>query len=309
MTHFEQSHAGTCGSGAVMSLAPITLPVPGRGVDLEVRVSAPVGGSDLPIIIFSHGNGKSLHAYGPLANHWASQGFVVVQPTHLDSRMLAIAKDDRRVSDFWRFREADLRLILDKLSSICDSVPGLAGRFDLNHVAVAGHSWGAQTASMLLGATHPDPENGSTVAMKDSRIKAGVLMAVPGTGGVNLSPFAAQNFPFMDPDFSGMTTPTLIIAGDEDRGAMTVRGPDWWREAYDLSPAPKALFTAFGGEHLLGGISGYEAKETTDERPQRVAAIQQVSTAYLRWALYQGDRAPAAASLSADPREGRLDIK
>jgi len=67
---------------------------------------------------------------------------------------------------------------------------------------------------------------------------------------------------------------------------MTVRGPDWWREGYDLSPTPKALCTVIGGEHSLGGIVNYEARETTDERPQRVAAIQQVSTAFLRRALY-----------------------
>lgn len=53
---------------------------------------------------------------------------------------------------------------------------------------------------------------------------------------------------------------------------MTVRGPDWWREAYDLSPAPKALFTVYGGEHSLGGIPNYEARETTDESPARIAA-------------------------------------
>ena len=29
--------------------------------------------------------------------------------------------------------------------------PGLAGRVDRNRIAVAGHSWGAQTAGMLLG--------------------------------------------------------------------------------------------------------------------------------------------------------------
>ncbi len=53
-----------------------------------------------------------------------------------------------------------------------------------------------------------------------------MLLTVPGTGGANLSAFAARNFPFMHPDFSGMTTPTLIVAGDNDHGAMMVRGPD-----------------------------------------------------------------------------------
>lgn len=83
-------------STAVVSIAPLHLPVMGRGLDLEFRVTAPVSGEALPVIIFSHGNGQSLYAYGPLANHWAANGFVVIQPTHLDSRMLALALDDPR---------------------------------------------------------------------------------------------------------------------------------------------------------------------------------------------------------------------
>jgi hypothetical protein len=116
----------------------------------------------------------------------------------------------------------------------------------------------------------------------------------------------------MHPDFSGMTTPTLIVAGDNDHGAMTVSGPDWWREAYDLSPSPKTLLTVTGGEHSLGGIVNPEARERTDERPQRIAAIQRISTAFLRRALYGEEAAWEAAvdgvELSAEP-EGRVETK
>ncbi|MEN3150524.1 hypothetical protein ABCW43_24800 [Neorhizobium sp. IRAMC:178] len=164
----------------------------------------------------------------------------------------------------------------------------------------------------MLGATHPDPDGGSAVNRKDNRVKAGVLLAVPGGGGKYLSQRAAQAFPFMHADFSTMTAPNLIVAGDRDQGGLTVRGPDWWRDAYDLSPSPKALFTAFGGEHSLGGIPGYEARETTDERPQRVAAIQRLSTSFLRSALYPGDPAfsDTVATLAADATsEGDVETK
>lgn len=288
----------------VISFAPLRLAAPERGSALALRISAPASGTMLPIIIFSHGYGQSLHGYGPLVQFWAEQGFVVIQPSHLDSRLLGLAMDDPRQPRIWRFRETDLIHILDQLDLIEDAVPAVRGRLDRSRIAVAGHSWGGQTASMLLGATHPDPDDGSVVNLVDDRIKAGVLLAVPGTGGDNLSPFAAAHFPFMHPDFSAMTTPTLVVAGDHDRGAMTVRGPEWWREAYDYSPGNKALFTVFGGEHSLGGISNYEAKETTDESPERVRAIQQLTTAYLRSTLYPGDPAwngaLAALQASAD---------
>ncbi len=309
---FAEAGAHVAGSFTIVSVAPIALPAHERGVDLHVRVSAPIAGGALPVIIFSHGNGQSLHAYGPLANYWAAHGFVVIQPTHLDSRMLGLASNDPRRLQLWRFREEDLLRILDGLDRIEGEAPMVRGRLDRTRIAVAGHSWGGQTASTLLGATHPDPDDGSVVNRKDARIKAGVLLTVPGSGGKNLSDRAAQAFPFMHPDFSTMTTPSLIVAGDRDKGGLTVRGPDWWRDAYDLSPSPKALFTAFGGEHALGGIPGYEARETTDERPERVAAIQRLSTAFLRSALYAGDPAwqDAVAALAADAMpEGSIETK
>jgi hypothetical protein len=89
---------------------------------------------------------------------------------------------------------------------------------------------------------------------------------------------------------------------------MTVRGPDWWREAYDYSPAPKTLFTVFGAEHSLGGIPNYEARETTDERPERVAAIQRISTAVVRNALgVRGAPVQDVGTLAND--EGRIEKK
>ncbi|EKF61694.1 hypothetical protein QWE_00790 [Agrobacterium albertimagni AOL15] len=295
----------------VISIAPIILPSPNRGSDLHLKVSAPVIGESLPTILFSHGNGQSLHAYGPLIDYWAAHGFVVIQPTHLDSRVLGLSADDSRRPNLWRFREQDIADILDGLDRIERETPIIRGRLDRSRIAIAGHSWGGQTASAFLGARHPDPGNGSIVNRKDDRVKAGVLLAVPGSGR-DLTQHAARTFPFLYPDYSGMTAPTLIVMGDHDQGRLSVRGPDWWRDAYDLSPSPKALFTAFGGEHSLGGIPGYEARETTDERPERVAEIQRLSTAFLRTALYPGNPAfaQAAAKLAAETApEGQLETK
>ncbi|MFD1910935.1 alpha/beta hydrolase family protein [Halodurantibacterium flavum] len=296
----------------VVSVAPIALPSSAaRGIDLQLRVSGPVAGDALPVILFSHGNGQSLHAYGPLADHWAAQGFVVIQPTHLDSRMLGLGADDPRRPQFWRHREEDLTAILDSLDQIEQAAPMFRGRLDRGRIAVAGHSWGGQTAGTLLGATHPDPDTGSVVDRKDDRVKAGVLLAAPGRGD-DLTEHAARTFPFLYPDFATMTAPTLIIVGDHDLGGLSTRGAGWWRDAYDLSPSPKALFTAFGGEHSLGGIPGYEARETTDNRPERVAAVQHLSTAFLRSSLYPGDaawaEAVAAITAHATP-EGRIETK
>lgn len=299
-------------STPVVSFTPVVLAAPGRGADLHLRVSAPATGQHLPIIVFSHGNGQSLYGYGPLANYWAAHGFAVIQPTHLDSRTLRLAQDDPRRKLLWRSRVEDLYSVLDQLDVIEHTVTAITGRLDRSCIGVAGHSWGGQSASMLLGAQHPHPEDGSVVDFADARVKAGVLFAVPGRGGADLSPFAAEHFPFMHPDFSHMTTPTLVVAGDHDYGRMTTRGPDWWADAYHLSPGSKCLFTIFGGEHSLGGIPGYEAAETTDENPDRLVAIQRLSWAYLRSTLYPDDAAwmTAVAALSESAHQpGRVECK
>jgi len=43
---------------------------------------------------------------------------------------------------------------------------------------------------------------------------------------------------------------------------LTTRGADWHADPYRLSAGPKCLLTLFGGGHLPGGVSGYDAGET-----------------------------------------------
>jgi hypothetical protein len=77
-------------------------------------------------------------------------------------------------------------------------------------------------------------------------------------------------------------------------------------------PGPKSLLTLFGAEHGLGGVSGYDAAETTDENPERVAAVARLTRAYLRSELYPGDSAWQAArdALTAGPDPvGRIESK
>jgi alpha-beta hydrolase superfamily lysophospholipase len=206
----------------IVSVKPVVLPAPGRGEDLQVRVSAPVAGHDLPVILFSHGFGWSMDGYAPLADAWAARGFVVIQPTYLDSRRLGLAADDPRTPGIWRRRVQDATHALDELDRIAAAVPG-------------------------------------------------------------------------DHDVSPL---------------LTTRGWDWATDPYALSPSPKSLLTLFAAEHSLGGIPGYEVAETTDESPQRVALLQELTTAYLRTALDPRDEswpaARAALRESADPL-GRIE--
>lgn len=298
------------GGAPVVSVAPVELSAPDRPVPLEVRVSAPVTGSDLPVVLFSHGNGWNLDGYAPLTAFWASRGFVVIQPTHLDSRRNGFGFDHPVFPTIWTERIADLTRILDQLDTVEAAVPGLAGRVDRGRIAATGHSWGGQTAQSLLGARVVDTGGQVGEDMSDRRVTAGILLAATGLGGEHLQPFARANFPFMHPSFQELTTPTLVVAGDHDQSMMSSRGPDWFTDAFTHSPGATDLITLHGAEHGLGGIVGEAVAETTDENPERVAVLQRMSTAYLRTALHVDENswpaARAALNDSTDP-VGRVD--
>ncbi|MDO3125557.1 alpha/beta fold hydrolase [Mycobacteroides abscessus subsp. bolletii] len=271
---------------ASISVRPIVIPAPERGDDLQLKVSAPSTGRDLPVVLFSHGFGFSMDAYGPLVDFWAAHGLVVIQPTHLDSVSLGLTPDDPRGPVVWRYRISDLAYVLDKLDTVVAAVPGLAGRVDTSRVAVAGHSYGATTASALLGARVLEPAGNPEEDFSDSRVRAGVLLCLAGLAGNELTPMATQLFPFMNPSFDHIRIPALIAAGDADQSLLSTRGPDWWEDAYTQSPSKTSLLTLFGAEHGLGGIHAYgTVAQSAAENPATVALVQQMTTAYLRSAL------------------------
>ncbi|MEC3978507.1 alpha/beta hydrolase family protein [Amycolatopsis sp. H20-H5] len=296
----------------IISVKPVVLPAPERGDDLRVRVSAPASGTGLPVLVLAHGFGQSMSFYDPLVDFWAGNGFVVIQPTFLDSRTLATTPADPRYPDIWHLRVEDVGRVLDELDHVLAAVHGLTDRVDRGRIAVAGHSWGGQTVGMLLGARVIGADGQPGPDRTDARVKAGVLLATTGIGGDDLTPFAKENFSFMYPDFDGLTTPTLVVAGDHDQSALSTRGPDWFTDVYHHSPGARSLLTVFGGEHSLGGIHAYNATDTTDESPERVGLIRRASWAYLRSALGIDDLAwkqvQAELVETTDPI-GRIDNK
>jgi len=293
--------------GAIVTYCPVVFEVPGRPVPLEIKVSMPESGSDLPIILLSHGHGmanflSSFNGYGPLVNFWAAHGFVVIQPTHLDSTALGLRDMDLPDAPlFWRDRATDMHYILDHLDELEAAVPGLHGRMDRDRIVAVGHSLGAATVTLLLGMQVLDPDDPREKDLSDPRIKAGVVIAAPGIGDEHLSSGAADNYPMLKfVDFSKMTGEALVIAGDKDLNVRFSDRLSYRWDAFTFAPAPKTLLTFFGAEHMFGGISGYDAAETSDENPERVATLRALVWAYLRSQLYPGDDSWANAVTSLE---------
>ena len=294
-------------ASAIVTYSPVVFDVPGRPVPLEIKVSMPESGSDLPVILLSHGHGgaiflSSLDGYGPLANFWAAHGFVVIQPTHLDSTALGLR--DTKLPDaplFWRDRATDMHYILDHLDELEAAVPCLAGRMDRDRITAVGHSLGAETVTLLLGMQILDPDDPREKDLSDTRIKAGVVIAAPGIGDGHLSEKAAAGYPSLKfIDFSNMNGEALVIAGDKDLNPMFSDRLSYRWDAYTHAPASNTLLTFFGAEHMFGGIDGYDTAETTDPNPERVATLRALVWAYLRSQLYPGDPAWADAVVALD---------
>lgn len=303
----------------VATYSPVVLDMQGRPVPLEVKVSVPATGNDLPVLLLSHGHGAtnflaSSHGYGPLAEFWAAHGFVVIQPTHLNAAFLGLRDSDHAEAPlFWRSRAQEMSHIIDNLSQIEQDVPGLASRLDHDKVVAAGHSLGGHTVSLLLGMRVNDPDDSREKDLSDARIKAGVIIAAPGVADERMSEWASAQPSLRYADFSDMTGTVLVIAGDKDVNLRFTDRLSYRWDAYSLSPpGNKTLLTFFGAEHIFGGISGYDAVETSDENPERVATLRALAWAYLRAQLYPGDTSwddAVAAVKAADEPTAKVETR
>jgi len=271
----------------IIGFSPVILPVPGRHVDLEIKVTAPAKGDKLPVILLSHGHGpsnflSSYRGYSPMVDFFASAGFVVVQPTHQNSKALALPSSLPEAPLFWSSRPKDMIFILDHLEEIIATVPGLTGRVNKANVAAVGHSMGGHTVAMLAGMEVTDPATGEKVRLPESRLKALVMLGMPGGPEGFNGPNRAHYPVLAAGNFGSMTLPALIVNGDKDVNLMFSDVDNWRADGYYQSPGPKDLLTVFGAEHIFGGISGYDARETSDENPERVAFVCESILAYIR---------------------------
>lgn len=248
---------------------------------LMVRITWPGTETDepLPVIVFSHGAGGSHTTYEPLATHWASHGYVVMQPRHGDSLSLlgreklkdvtAAMRElvsDRNLGQHSMTRADDIKFILDHFEEIETRIPKLKGRLDESRIGMGGHSFGAHTTAMI-GGIRLRFQNAE--AYTDDRPLA--LLMISPQGVDNMRDERA---------WDSIQRPAMVITGSQDRGR---KGQDvsWRLEAWEgLASQLKYLAFIEGAAHSFGGIAGTWYPGSGPKVPDHVYYIKSATLAF-----------------------------
>jgi pimeloyl-ACP methyl ester carboxylesterase len=186
---------------------------PSRDRIVPVRIYLPAGAGPKPLVMFSHGLGGSRMGYSYLAKHLAAAGYICVHPQHAGSDRavwtgnpfstfgnLSKAAGDENAID----RAKDITFVLNELLTGAASAL-FANQINPQWLAMAGHSYGANTTLLISGATVQRAQ-GQIFNLGDPRFKCAVVISAP--------PFHGAGD--MNPILGGIAIPTLHITGTED---------------------------------------------------------------------------------------------
>jgi predicted dienelactone hydrolase len=268
-----------------------------RGRDIPVRVYLPSGRRPAPVVLFSHGLGGSREGSSFLGKHWAARGYVAVFLQHpgSDTSVWQDKPVDERMRDLrqaasvrnFKLRVEDVKAVLDQLNRWNGaSANVLHGRFDLAHVGMSGHSFGAVTTQAVSGQTYVSVGQRFT----DPRIGAAILF----------SPSSPQRGSPADA-FAGVKIPWLLMTGTQDQAPIgdTVSGRLAVFPA--LSPGSKYELVLDGAKHSAFTDRPLPGDEGA-RNPNHHRAILAISTAF--WDAYLKDDTAARTWLDGGgPRQ------
>lgn len=222
-----------------------------RGKDLHVRIFYPSETGKYPVIVFSHGAGGSQSCCDGLTRHWATYGYVTIQPTHDDSavqrrnqgeeniRFMQAVRDALKKPALWESRPRDISYVLDALPSLENRVRGLAGKMDAGRVGLGGHSMGSYTAEAIAGALVDLPGHAGR-NFADARVKAVLCLSPQGPGQFGLN----------EHSFDQIAVPYIGVTGSLD-SLGPVASPAWHKIPFERSqPGDKYHLFIEGANHM-----------------------------------------------------------
>lgn len=263
-----------------------------RNREVPVKIYQKTSTEPQPVILFSHGLGGSRDASPYLGNHWAEHGYIAVFVQHKGSDK-SIWKGDRPGQRLMALKQAislenasarpaDISFVIDQLENWHgDAEHLLHGKLDLEHIGIAGHSYGANTTQTLMGQISR-LRNPSV----DPRIDAFLPM----------SPSAPQ---MMAPGqaFGNITVPVLCMTGTKDANPVSKSmTPESRQLVYQGMPAgDKFQLVLKDAEHHAFAGSGQQSRFHI---PHHHSAISELSTLF--WDAYLKGNQEAKAKLQSN---------
>lgn len=264
-----------------------------RSREIPIRVYLPKDTAAAPVVLFSHGLGGNREGSAFLGKHWALRGYVAVFLQHPGSddsvwkdkpvaERMAALKQAAGLKDFL-LRVQDVPVVLDQLEVWNKDASHLfAGRLDLKHIGMSGHSFGAVTTQATSGQSYAVGKG-----FTDSRIKAAVVMSPGGpANGDTKKAFGNVQIPWM---LLTGTKDSSPINGADAKSRLVVFPALPPGEKYELV-LNKAEHSAFTERALPG--------ETEPRNPNHHRSILAVTTAF--WDAYLRDDAEAKQWLDGD---------
>lgn len=279
-----------------------------RTVPVKIYFPAGGGSGSYPVVVFSHGLGGSRDGAQYLGEYWSTHGYVCVFVQHVgsDSSVWQPVKEQGRAAVMERMQSAingstfsnrigDIRFVLDEIERRNSAKGPLQGKFDVSRIAIAGHSYGANTSLTMVGQKYFLGQYGKDFA--DPRIKAAIYLSPP----ANLKGKTPQQV------FGGISVPGLLMTGTEDNAPIGSTRAEERRLAYDGMTAPhQYLVTFIGGDHMIFNGATRRSEKPGDK--QMIGEIERVTTAFLD-AYLRGDDsqqkwldADASAFMSSDAK-------
>ena len=221
------------------------------GREVSLRVIYPLGDppeeQGFPLVVFSTGAFCFPQLYDRVTTHWASHGYVVVAPDHLDSPNRDQPAPPEQYKNFLPSRVRDVTLIHDSIRAVAREA-GLPVEIDTGRAAVSGHSFGAIISMIKIGLGVAIDYDDSWGEFDDDRFDVAVLLSAPGPGMKELT----------DDAYTRIRKPMFSTGGTNDIGRVDPGGlsaEEWRMQAYQLAPSgDKYSLTTAGSDHYLGGL-------------------------------------------------------
>jgi len=254
--------------------------------DIVLRILYPDGAGPFPLVVYSSGAFCLPQLYDLVTAHWASHGYVVVVPNHLDSPNTPTPTAEQYPLMFpSRIRE--MSFVLDELDAIT-AAANISGLVDATRVAAAGHSFGAVIAMTKTGLFLKDGATTEWGATEDDRFHAAILMSAPGRGD---GPAGMEVL--ADNAYDGLNKPFIATGGTNDVGRVKpgdMTPGEWRTMVYRLAPAgDKYAVITEGSDHYMGGLI-CNAERGGEPDPGSIAIVDAMTTVFLD-AYIKGDTA------------------